>query len=182
MLAIILGYLLIVLGFCIVILPVLITELSRPRDSVWGAIIMILGLILINSYERFNGSPMVAVLLSSCLFSRLFLEISQNRWQFLTLEEKTSLKTFSRFKNSFNDTIAAFGELNSIVVGFFKLFKPKPKPSSIGKKWIRPDLDTGLRSVESKQIGSPEANIKEKDLVQDQTIKSTSGKNTSETS
>ena len=132
MLAIVIGNLLFILGFFIVLLPIIIAEISRPRDSVWGALIMILGLILFSSYERFNGSPMLAVLLGSFLFSRLLLEVSQNRWQQLTFEEKSDLRTFSRFKNSFKEIISAFGKLNSIVLDIFNLFKPKPKPSSIG--------------------------------------------------
>ena len=53
----------------------------------------ILGLILITTYERFNGSPMLAVLLGALIFLRLLVEVSQNRWQQLTNEEKSDLKT-----------------------------------------------------------------------------------------
>ncbi len=182
MLAIIFGNLLIFVGFFVVLLPVLLTELSRPRDSVWGALIMILGLILFTSHERFNGSPMLAVLLESFVFSRLFLEVSQSRWQQLTVEEKSNLKTFNRFKNSFIQIISIFGKLNSIVLDIFKLFKPKPKPSSIGKKWTRPEISRDNLPLESKQIQSPQANINEKDLAKDQILKSTSGNNTSDVS
>ncbi len=177
MLAIVIGNILIFLGFFIVSLPVLITELSRPRDSVWGALIMILGLILLTSDERFNGSPMLAVLLSTFLFSRLFLEVSQNRWQQLTVEEKSDLKTFSRFKNSFLQIFAAFAKLTSIIVDLFHIFKPKAKPSSIGKKWTRPELKNEIQPLDSEQLSSPEAIINEKDLVKDQILKPTSGNN-----
>lgn len=182
MLSIIIGNLLLILGFFIVVLPVLITELSRPRDSAWGALVMILGLILITSYERFNGSPMLAVLLGSFIFSRLFVEVSQNRWQQLTNEEKSDLKTFSRFKNSFIQIFSAFGKLYSIFLDGFKLFKPKPKPSSIGKKWTRPEFKNEIQSLESKQPSSRQDSIKEEDLVHEKILKSTSGNNTSNAS
>ena len=178
MLAIIIGNSLIFLGFIVVVLPVLVTELSRPRDSVWGALIMILGLILFTSYERFNGSPMIAVVLGAFLCFRLFLEVSQNRWQQLTVEEKSNLKTFNHFKNRFLQMISAVGKLNLLISEIFNLFKSKP--SSIGKKWIRPELRKETQSLESKQLGSSQAIIKNKDLVKDQILKSTSGNNTSD--
>ena len=179
MLAIIIGNSLIFLGFIVVVLPVLVTELSRPRDSVWGALIMILGLILFTSYERFNGSPMIAVVLGAFLCSRLFLEVSQNRWQQLTVEEKSNLKTFNHFKNRFLQIISAVGKLNSII---FKLFKPKPKPSSIGKKWTRPEKEKDINLLDTKQTSSIQPNIKERDLAKDRILKSTSGNKTSDSS
>ena len=182
MLAIVIGNFLIVLGFLLVVLPVLVTELSRPRDSVWGALTMVLGLILITSFERFSGSPMVAVLLGSFLFSRLFVEVSQNRWQQLTVQEKSGLKTFNRFKNSLVETISAFGKLNSIVLDIFKIFTPKPKPSSIGKKGVRPDLINENESEESKQLSALQASMNKRDLVKDQILKPNSGNNTSDAS
>ena len=53
--------------------------------------IMALGLILITSNQRLNGSPMVGVMLSSIIMSKLLLEVSQYRWQQLGSEEKAKL-------------------------------------------------------------------------------------------
>ncbi len=182
MIAVVIGNFSIVLGFLILSLPLLIRELSRPRDSVWGALIMILGLILITSNERFNGSPMIAVLLSTFLVVRLFSEVSQNRWQQLTVQEQADLRTFVRWKSSFNQIIFAFSKLGSIILEFFVLFKSKAKPSSIGKKWIRPEHNNEIAESESKQFASLEANIKENNLVQNQIVKPTSGNNPSDAS
>ena len=90
------------------------------------------------------------------------------------------MKTFSRFKNSLIQTISLFGKFNSLVLDIFNLFKPKQKPSSIGKKWTRPELKEGTQPIKSKQLSSPQASINERDLVQDQILKPTSGNNHSD--
>ncbi len=100
--ALLIGYLAISLGFSILLASLLLAELSRPRDALWSAIIMLLGLVLINSYESLDGSPMLVILLGFLIISRLLIEISQYRWQQLSEEEKISLKTLNRWKDSFN--------------------------------------------------------------------------------
>ncbi|KGG16694.1 MULTISPECIES: hypothetical protein [unclassified Prochlorococcus] len=165
MFSVIIGNLSILLGLLILVLPVLITELSRPRDSIWGALTMVLGLILITSKERFNGSPMLAVLFGALIIARLLIEISQFRWQQLTVEEKNNLRTFLRWKNSLNQTLSAFSKLGSIFIDIVMLFKPKPKPSQIGKKWVRPEINNSDKTLESEQLSSLEANIKDESLV-----------------
>ena len=131
MFALAIGYLAIFLGFSILLISLLLTELSRPRDALWSAIIMLLGLVLINSYESLTGSPMLGVLFSSLIIIRLLVEISQYRWQQLSEEEKISVKTLTRWKNSFNQVFLAGAKFGSIVFEVFKLFKPKTKPSEM---------------------------------------------------
>ena len=91
MLAIFLGYLSLVLGFAVLLLPLLVTELSRPRDAIWGAVILLLGAALITSSDLLNGSPIIIVVLGASLISRLGVEISQSRWHQLGAEEKLRL-------------------------------------------------------------------------------------------
>ncbi len=182
MLAVVIGTIAIVLGFLILLLPVFITELSRPRDSVWGAVTMVLGLILLTSHERFNGSPMLAVLLGALLCSRLVTEVSRYRWQQLSSEEQRNLRTFNRWGNSFKQFFAAFAKLGLIFLEIFKIFKPKAKPSSIGKKWIRKEIENKNPSLDSNQVSSLEANFQEKALVPDKILKTTSGNNPADAS
>ena len=184
MVAILIGNLCIAFGLLVISLPVLVTELSRPRDSVWGAAIMILGLILITSNQRFTGSPMLAVLLCALLVARLLVEISKYRWQQLSLEEQVALKTFTRWKDTFIQNLSLFGKLIDVVVDIFKLFRPKPKPSTIGKKWIRPETNNESSSSKSEDTLSREASITKNELVSEQPLKPTStlGNNPSDVS
>ena len=44
MLATLAGCLALALGVAMLLLPVLVSELSRPRDAAWGAVVLLLGL------------------------------------------------------------------------------------------------------------------------------------------
>ena len=183
MFALVIGYLAISLGSLILLVSLLLTELSRPRDALWSALIMLLGLVLINSYESLNGSPMLAVLFSSLIILRLLAEISQYRWQQLGEEEKASLKTLNRWKNSIKQVFLASTKLGSIFLEVFKLFKPKSKPSEIGKKWVRPEIDEKKQSSEGNIVSSDEVvSIEENTLVSDQIPALKSGKKSSDIS
>ncbi len=143
---------------------------------------MILGLVLITSKERLSGSPMLAVLFSSLIIFRLLLEVSQNRWQQLTLEEKAGIKSFSLWNNRISQIIAVFGRLGSIVLAISDLFKGKPKPSSIGKKWVRPETNNKSAGSDSKQLASLEGNIDDKNFASDQISTLASGNTPSDAS
>ena len=52
------GTLALVVGLAVMLLPLMAMELSRPRDSVWGAVVLLLGLTLVTSADRLTGSPM----------------------------------------------------------------------------------------------------------------------------
>ena len=182
MFALVIGYLAISLGCLILLVSLLLTELSRPRDALWSAIIMLLGLVLVNSYESLNGTPMLAVLFSSLIISRLLVEISQYRWQQLGEEEKASLKTLNRWKDSIKQVFLASTKLGSIFLEVFKLFKPKSKPSEIGKKWVRPEIDDEKKSSEGNIRSSDEVSIEENTLVSDQIPALKSGNKSSDIS
>ncbi|MFM9102322.1 MAG: Ycf66 family protein, partial [Cyanobium sp.] len=62
MLAILGGALALVIGLAVLLLPLLLPELSRARDAVWGAVVLLLGLVLVTSAERLRGAPMLGVL------------------------------------------------------------------------------------------------------------------------
>ncbi len=161
------GFLSIVIGFFILLLPVLITELSRPRDSLWGALLMVFGLTLFTTNERLYGSPMLTVLFSSLIIYRLLSEVSQYRWHQLTLEEKTSLKSLGRWSDSFKQTLLVINNLGSIVVDVMKLFKAKPKPSAIGKKWTRPEPIDEKLPQEPNQMLTDQSYVQSKNLISD---------------
>ena len=93
MLAIIFGDFSLFIGFGLLLLPLLLTEVSRPRDALWGALFLLLGLVLVINNERFLGSPMIAVLCGALLIGRLGLEVAQSRLLQLSEEEKLRLRS-----------------------------------------------------------------------------------------
>jgi hypothetical protein len=101
MLATLGGLLALPLGLTVLLLPLLAPELSRPRDSAWGAVLLLLGLDLVTSADRLTGAPMLGVLCGALLIGRLGLEVGQGRWRQLTEEERQRLGSLERWSTSF---------------------------------------------------------------------------------
>jgi len=144
MLATLAGLLALVAGLVLLLVPLLIPELSRQRDAVWGAVVLLLGLTLVTSSERLVGSPMLAVLCGTLLIGRLSVEVSQSRWRALSPEERQTLTSSERWQTSLQQLLAAGArlaalalELRQLVMGRFGQAKPA---KSGGKRWIRPEI------------------------------------------
>jgi isoleucyl-tRNA synthetase len=101
MLATLAGLLALPLGLTVLLLPLLAPELSRPRDSAWGAVLLLLGLDLVTSADRLTGAPMLGVLCGALLIGRLGLEVGLGRWRQLTEEERQRLGSLERWSTSF---------------------------------------------------------------------------------
>ena len=97
------GTLALVVGLAVLLLPLMAGELSRPRDAMWGAVVLLLGLTLVTSADRLTGSPMLAVLCGGLLIGRLGLEVLQLRWRALTPEEQQRLLSLERWQTSVNE-------------------------------------------------------------------------------
>ena len=154
MLAVVIGYFSILVGLGILFLPLIITELSRPKDSAWGALIIVLGLILVTSSNRFIGTPMLAVLFGSLVICRLGLEVSQSRWQQLSSEERLRVQSTERWFTSIKELGHVFLGLGRSIKELMNIFQSNSKRVSKNKKWIRPDPDTqktSPKTIEKKE-------------------------------
>ena len=143
MLATIAGFLALLLGVLLLVLPLLATELSRPGDSAWGAVVLLLGLVLVTSADRLSGAPMLAVGSGGLLVGRLMREVGQARWLQLTPEERQRLGSAERWQTSLSQLAATLAGLLQVVLGRARevgasLAKSRPRPSS-GKRWVRPE-------------------------------------------
>ena len=165
MLATFAGLLALPLGLGLVLLPLLATELSRPRDSSWGGVVLLLGLVLVTSAERLSGAPMLAVLSGGLLIGRLGLEVGQGRWRQLSPEEQQRLGSLERWTTSLGQLGITLANLAGAVgrgagqlgAGLGRLTSgrapaaqasgdtaPSPAPAraggrSKGKRWVRPE-------------------------------------------
>lgn len=130
-------------GLAILLLPLLATELSRPRDSAWGAVMLLLGLVVVSSRDRLTGAPMLAVLCGGLLIGRLGLEVGQGRWRQLTGEEQTRLGSIDRWRTSLQQLGATTAKLSSLVgtaaSGLGGWFGALRQPKTTTKRWIRPE-------------------------------------------
>ena len=161
MLATIAGDLCLLLGLAVVLLPLVATELSRPRDGIWGGIVLLLGLVLVTSSDRLRGAPMLAVICSALLISRLGSEVAQARWQRLSQEEQQRLRSKERWSTSLQQLGTSITTLLSNLSAAVGSLKPEPAAanreegsSRSGKRWIRPDQTE--QNDSSDQALSPE--------------------------
>jgi hypothetical protein len=153
MLATLGGILALMVGLAWLLLPLLATEMSRPRDSVWGAVVLLLGLVLVTSAERLTGSPMLAVLCGALVIGRLGGEAVLGRWRQLEPEEKRRLGSAERWTTSLQQLAASLARLlqmgGGIVTGLGGWMGALRRPRTTTKRWVRPepgDADTGAPS------------------------------------
>ena len=147
------GTLALVVGLAVLLLPLLATEMSRPRDAMWGAVVLLLGLTLVTSADRLTGSPMLAVLCGGLLIGRLGIEVLQLRWRALTSEEQQRLLSVERWQTSLSELvvsvakgIAAVSAASGTVLEALK--RGGGSKASSGKRWVRAEASaTNLTSA-----------------------------------
>jgi hypothetical protein len=134
------------LGLALLLLPLLATELSRPGDSAWGALVLVLALVLVTSADRLTGSPMLAVISGGLLIGRLTVEVGRGRWRQLSAEEQGRLGSWERWRTSVSQANTALlglmevaGEKGSTLLAWWQ---ERRQPKTSGKRWVRPEEDT----------------------------------------
>ena len=168
MLATLTGDLCLLVGLAVLLLPLLATELSRPRDGAWGAVVLLLGLVLVTSSDRLRGAPMLAVACGALLIGRLGVEVAQARWNRLSSEEQQRLSSSERWSTSVQQLIAAVVSLSGNAGSVLSRIKPSlpttgatPKregASKSGKRWVRPEASpTEAEPAVSTAIPASEA-------------------------
>ena len=167
MLATLTGDLCLMVGLAVLLLPLLATELSRPRDGVWGAVILILGLVLVTSSDRLRGAPMLAVACSGLLISRLGSEVAQSRWTQLSPEEQQRLGSRERWSTGVQQLITALMSLGTSAGALVQSLQSsgaskaptlprREGASKTGKRWVRPEPTTSDAGSEPVAPTNPE--------------------------
>ena len=131
------GYLFIIVGLLILALPLILVELSRPRDWLIGGLLLFLGLILIVENDLFRGSISLFVLSIAILFGIMMSEIIQIRWYQLSLEEKKRIGSFDRWLESFKQLGQIFAVILKGFLNFFKSISFQSQKPLSEKKWVR---------------------------------------------
>ena len=136
------GALALLLGLAVLLLPLLTPELSRPRDALWGAVVLLLGLVLVTSADRLTGAPMLGVLCGGLLIGRLGLEVAQARWFRLLPEERQQLWSAKRWQGAWAQLSQASAKLLTLVsqslAGLGAWIGERRQPRS-SKRWVRPE-------------------------------------------
>lgn len=145
MLATLGGILALIVGLALLLLPVVVSELSRPRDSAWGAVVLLLGLVLVTSADRLTGAPMLAVLCGGLLIGRLGTEVAQARWRQLSSEEQAALGSSERWIASLNQLLTITGQLLATAIESLtrlqkavqQAMQQRRQSKGSGKRWVR---------------------------------------------
>ena len=158
MLISIFGYLFIFVGFLILALPLILVELSRPRDWLMGGLFLFLGLFLLVENDLLRGSINLLVISMAILYGKMILEIIQNRWYQLSSEEKKRIGSFKRWLESFKQLGQSFVLLGNGFLNFFTSISNKSEKPVKEKKWVRPDLKEELNKKIVEQSASTDSN------------------------
>ncbi len=168
MLAVAVGILSFLVGLGVMFLPILVTEISRPRDLIWGGVFLFLGLVLVTNSDRLRGAPMLAVFFGTSLIVRLLFEVAQGRWQQLSQDEQNRFGTIERWNTGFGELMQSVIEFGAVSRGFFKFSDFRSKTKQTGKKWVRSEAVEPQLSEEESQTASRNVPIED--------VESSSGK------
>jgi hypothetical protein len=143
MLATLGGALALVIGLAVLLLPLLLPEMSRARDAVWGAVVLLLGLVLVTSAERLRGAPMLGVLCGGLLIGRLSVEVAQARWRQLSEQEQQRFWSPQRWQTALQQFGTTAGRLPALVTQasqvLLEWLQERKQPKASGKRWVRPE-------------------------------------------
>ena len=152
------GYLFLFVGLLILALPLMLVELSRPRDWLMGGLFLFLGLFLLVENDLLRGSINLLVISMAILYGKMIVEIIQTRWYQLSSEEKKQIGSFQRWFESFKQLGQSFALLGNGFLNLIKAFTTKSEKPLKEKKWVHPELQEEVTKKEVDRSGSIHAN------------------------
>ena len=141
------GYIFIFLGLLILVLPLLLTELCRPRDWLVGGLFLFLGVFLLIENDLLRGSLNLLVLCMAILLGKMMSEIIQSRWYQLSFDEKKQIGSLKKWIESLTQLVKMFLQIGSSFSNFFKSFSIESEKTSKEKKWVHPELKDEIKKT-----------------------------------
>ncbi len=160
------GYFFLCVGLIILAAPIILVELSRPRDWLSGGLFLFLGLYLLVESDLLRGSINLLVICIAILYGVMMSEIVQNRWNQLSFEEKKRIGSFERWFESFNQLGQIFALLGNTFLNFFKRSSTQAEKSKKEKKWVRPELN---EEIKKKVVDQSDLTYSNKTRIQELT-------------
>ncbi len=169
MLVSIFGYIFLFVGFLILALPLILIELSRPKDWLMGGLFLFLGLFLEVENEILRGSINLLVFSMAILYGKMTLEIFQTRWHQLGSEEKKRIGSFKRWFESFKQLGHIILSLGHGFLNFFTTLATQSEKPLKEKKWVHPKLKEEVKKKVLDGSGSTDSNkIRNQELPQNE--------------
>ena len=151
-LAVLIGSLALVAGLLLMLLPLVASELARPRDSFWAAVVLLLGLVLVTASDRLTGAPMLGVLCGGLLIGRLGSEVGQQRWGALEPAQQQRFSETSYWTQQLEQLRGAAAKLlaaGGIIASWLQERLKKPE---VSKRWVRADATGEAALTETEPI------------------------------
>jgi len=158
MVVFIFGYLFLFVGLLTLVLPLMLVELSRPRDWLMGGLFLFLGLFLLVENDLLRGSINLFVISMAILYGKMIFEIIQTRWYQLSSDEKKRIGSFRRWFESFKQLGQSIAWLGNGFLNFFTSFKSESDKPLKEKKWVHPELKKEVMKKAVDLSGSNDSN------------------------
>ena len=149
-LAVLIGSLALLAGLLLMLLPLIASELAKPRDSFWAAVVLLLGLVLVTASDRLTGAPMLGVLCGGLLIGRLGSEVGQQRWGALEPAQQQRFSETSYWSEQLQQLRGAAAKLlaaGGIVASWLQERLKKPE---VSKRWVRADATAEATPTEAE--------------------------------
>ena len=156
------------IGLLILVLPLVLTELSRPRDWLMSGLFLFVGLFLLVENDLLRGSIDLFVFSVATLIAKMISEIIQNRWYQLSSEEKNRIASFERWFESFKQLGQIFALVGTGFLNFFKSFRIKSENPLTAKKWVRPELKNDKKKVVDQSDSIDSKKIRNQELTENE--------------
>jgi hypothetical protein len=157
LLAILIGSLALLVGLALLLEPLLLPELSRPRDALWAAVVLLLGLVLVTAADRLQGAPMLGVLCGGLLVGRLGTEVGQQRWQQIPPDERLQLRTVAHWQRRALDLAVAASRAVGLAGALLVWVAQRSRRPVLTKRWVRADLPpAAMPAPEQEPAPAPE--------------------------
>ena len=158
MLSSIFGYISLFVGFLVLVLPLILVELSRPRDWLMGGLFLFLGLFFLVENDFLRGSTNLLIISMAILYGKMMSEIIQNRWSQLSEEEKKRIGSVERWFESFKQLGQIFTFLGQGFLNFFTSFSSQSEKTLKEKKWMHPKLKEEIKKKVVDQSHQTDSN------------------------
>ena len=154
-LAVLTGSIALAAGLLLILLPLLASQLARPRDGLWAAVVLLLGLVLVTGAERLTGAPMLGVLCGGLLIGRLSTEVGQQRWQALEPSAREQLRQKEYWQSQLVQLNEALQKLLAALLDLLGWIKQRLRKPEVTKRWVRSEAE--VTAAVAAPATSPEA-------------------------
>ena len=128
------------------LIPLLYIELGRPRDFIKAGLNLFISMVLLIKHDVFDTLYFLTlIIIITILFNFYLLELFTVRWNQLTNQEKTNLKSILELKKNLSIFSEAISLARKDVLNSNNIFKFGRKNKNLNiKKWVRNDENDNM--------------------------------------